>query len=81
MKRYDKDYDSMIESPEGKWVRFEEAKRFFKAPQNTTHNSDYAKCKEVLRLMFEAAMDADRCGELYDSFDGELLDMAKEALK
>ena len=53
----------------------------FSDAQKTAHNSEYAKCKETLRLMYEAAMDADICGELYDSFDGELLDMAKDALK
>ena len=46
-----------------------------------SHNKDYAKCRDALRLMLEAAYDADNHCELYDSFDGELLDMAAEAIK
>jgi len=49
--------------------------------QKTSHNSDYAKCKEALRRMLKAAYDADRQGKLFDSFDSALLDMAKEALR
>jgi|GEM_PF-6531414 len=36
--------------------------------------------KDGSQLRFAAAHDADRAGELYDSFDGELFDMAQQAL-
>ena len=52
-----------------------------KAGRASAQNIDYAKCKEALRLMYEAAMCAERCDELYDNFDYDVLDMAKEALK
>lgn len=47
----------------------------------TPRNSDYEKCKNALKLMLDAAFKADMYGELYDSFDNELIDMAQEALK
>lgn len=80
MKRYDmnpcfdqEDYRSeqMIESESGEWVRYDDI----------DEHLQYDKCKEALGLMLKAAHEADRYGELYDSFDGELLDMAKESLK
>lgn len=43
MKRYDKDYDSMIEQPEGEWVRYDEVERMAQL------NEYYSKTLERLQ--------------------------------